>query len=309
VRPDYWQEVVGATLCPLELRLTDPRDVPDRLLVGDVGSVRVGELTAARAGTAERTRGHVRRSDPELCKIDVLAAGHAVIEQDGAQACLGPGDFAFVDLSRPVRWINAPARIVAVMFPRALLPLPSNDLKRLAGVRLPGDDGLGALVSMLARRLPQHLDDSDGAGGARVSAAVLDLLAAAVAVRLDSVERLPVESRQRALLVKVRAFIDAHLHDPDLTPQSIAAAQYISVRYLHRLFESEDATVADWIRRRRLELCRRDLRDPALADHPIGVIAARRGLTSAAHFSRLFRRAYGTTPTEYRALALEPLSR
>jgi hypothetical protein len=81
---------------------------------------------------------------------------------------------------------------------------------------------------------------------------------------------------------------------------------YISVRYLHKLFELEETTVADWIRRRRLEACHRDLRDPALADQPVSTIAARRGLTSAAHFSRAFRSVYGITPTEYRRLALAP---
>ena len=95
-----------------------------------------------------------------------------------------------------------------------------------------------------------------------------------------------------------------HLGDPRLSPGSIAAAHYISVRYLPKLFESEQTTVAGWIRQRRLEACRRDLRDPALSDQPVSLIAARRGLPSAAHFSRAFRRAYDISPAEYRRLAL-----
>ena len=73
------------------------------------------------------------------------------------------------------------------------------------------------------------------------------------------------------------------------------------MRYLHRLFESEPTTVAELIRRRRLDRCRRDLLDPDLDHLPVAAIGARWGLPTAAHFSRLFRAAYGVTPGELRA--------
>jgi AraC-like DNA-binding protein len=80
----------------------------------------------------------------------------------------------------------------------------------------------------------------------------------------------------------------------------IAAAHHVSVRYLHKLFETEQSGVAAWIRQRRLERCRRDLLDPALRTQPVSAIAARWGLTEPAHFSRLFRAAYGMPLVEYR---------
>jgi AraC-like DNA-binding protein len=43
-----------------------------------------------------------------------------------------------------------------------------------------------------------------------------------------------------------------------------------------------------------------DLLDPALAARPVSAIAARWGLVDPAHFSRLFRAAYGVPPLEYR---------
>jgi len=45
-------------------------------------------------------------------------------------------------------------------------------------------------------------------------------------------------------------------------PGTVAAAHYISVRYLYRLFDAQGTTVAAWIRPRRLERCRVDLADP-----------------------------------------------
>ena len=113
----------------------------------------------------------------------------------------------------------------------------------------------------------------------------------------------PVETRERALVLSVRAFIEERLGDPALAPPMIAAAHHVSLRYLHKLFESQQTTVAALIRERRLERCRRDMLDPALRAQPVSAIAARWGLTNPAHFSRLFRAAYGSAPAEFRALA------
>jgi AraC-like DNA-binding protein len=98
----------------------------------------------------------------------------------------------------------------------------------------------------------------------------------------------------------VHAFIEQRLADPALSPATIAGAHHVSVRYLYKLFEGRHRGVAGWIRERRLERSRRDLLDPALAARPVSAIAARWGLVDPAHFSRLFRAAYGVPPLEYR---------
>jgi AraC-like DNA-binding protein len=296
-RAEYWRHVIGEALVPLE-----PLGIPDRLVVGEVGAVAVGELSDGSPSGARRTAAHIRRSDPELLKIDVLARGHGVVEQDGREAHLRPGDLALVDLSRPASWSMSSIRCVAVTFPRDLLPLRADDVARLAAVRIPGDAGAGGLVSSFARRLPAHLDGWSAPAGARLGAAVLDLLAVVLADRLDRTGELPAETRQRALLQRIYAFIEGRLGDPRLSPGAVAAAQFISPRYLHKLFETEQTTVADWIRRRRLERCRQDLLDPGLRTEPVGAIGARWGLTNPAHFSRLFRDAYGLPPSSYRAM-------
>jgi AraC-like DNA-binding protein len=303
-RMDYWRQVVDTTLGPLEV-LEPPGglDGRDQLLLGDAGAVRVAELTTSQPGGASRGAKHVSRSDLDLCKVDVLASGRGVVAQDGRQAFLTPGDLTFVDLSRPARWRMSAMRVVAVAFPRALLPLRPDEVAGLTAVRLPGDQGVGSLVSGLARRLPGRLDDCGPADGARLGTAVLDLLTVALAARLDRARQVPFEVQQRALLQRIHAFIEQRLDDPELKPATIAAAHHVSLRYLYKLFEPEEESVAGWIRRRRLERCRRDLLDPALAARPVSAIAARWGLVNAAHFSRSFRAAFGRSPVEYRTMA------
>jgi AraC-like DNA-binding protein len=296
-RADSWRELLDTTIGPLE-----PDGVPDEVRAGDLGAVRVAALSQRDPGGARRTARHVRRSDSELYKVDVLVRGRGVIEQDGRQAALEAGDLTFVDLARPARWAMASSvTCVGIVFPPAMLPLRREQVAPLTAVRIAGDEDSGALVSSFARQLVGHLD-GPGAHRARLGTAVLDLLAVALGSRLGRAEELPPESRQRALVLRIRAFIEENLGDPDLTPGMVAAAHYVSVRYLHKLFETESATVAEWIRRRRLERCRRDLLDPALRALPVNAIGARWGLLNAAHFSRAFRAAYGAAPQEYRSV-------
>jgi AraC-like DNA-binding protein/nucleotide-binding universal stress UspA family protein len=93
------------------------------------------------------------------------------------------------------------------------------------------------------------------------------------------------QNRRPRLLADVKTYIDANLGDPGLSPRSRAERHYISVRALHKLFESEELTVSRWIRHRRLDRCRAELADPALAGEPVHAIAARWGLGSPSHFA------------------------
>ena len=222
-RAEYVREVVGAALGPLEVRTDDGNAVPDQVRAADLGAVRVGELSAARPGGADRRRRHIQVTDADLCKVDVVVRGEVALEQDGRQARLHAGDFAFVDLSRPAHWTNGwSTQVVAIAFPRQLLPLRADDVAGLTAVGLPGDDGLGAVFSSTARQLARQVDHLDPAGGARVGTAALDLLTVALAGRLGREGEVPPEVGQRALLPRVRAFIEGRLADSELTPAAVA---------------------------------------------------------------------------------------
>jgi AraC-like DNA-binding protein len=243
-----------------------------------------------------------RAANPEQLKIHVMVRGHALWAQGDRQATLAPGDFTLVDMSRPCRIADRDEvhECVAVKFPRAALPLRDDDLARVTAIRISGRDGLGASIASLARHLARHLQGYGPTDGARLATALLDLLIVALAERLDRRAAIAPDTRRRALLASVQSFIDRRLADPELSPSKIAAANHISLRYLHKLFETQETTVARWVRQRRLERCRRDLLDPALGHWSVSAIGARWGLMNATHFSRAFRAAYGMPPTAYR---------
>jgi AraC-like DNA-binding protein len=329
-RLDYWHEILRQT-APIALhgRLDEGADLAfdARIRAGELGPVKVTEVTVP-SGECVRTPQLIRHADPEVYSVDIVSRGRVMVEHNGHRADLAAGDFTLIDSSRPARFVHTALRYVAITFPRALLPLRTDEANRLAGRRFGGGRGSGGLVSSFARQLPGHLDDCRPAAGARLGTAVIDLVSAALATDLggaaglsgessgdlpgdpsgDLAGELPGAWRRRALLAHIYAFIEQRLADPELSPAAIAAAHHISVRYLHKLFEGERTTVADRIRRRRLERCRRDLRDPALRARSVGAIAARWGFTNPAHFNRLFRSAYDMPPGEYRGRALRALA-
>lgn len=299
-RLDYLRHAVADTFVPFDLRIDAGDELHAQILTGQVGDIQVSRVSAPPLA-AFRTAKLVRVSDPAAFKLEVPERGHTIFAQGDREASLTPGGFTLLDLSRPCSLADRGDQhgLVAIKFPHTALPLPHDEVFRLTAVPMPGDDGLGGAIASLARYMVRHLDD-DPTNRARLAASLLDLLAVALAERLERSSTLAPATYRRALLTRVWAFIDQHLADPRLSPSMIAAAHHISLRTLYNLFETQPTSVSGWIRQRRLERCRRDLVDPALADRPVGAIAARWGLLDAAHFSRLFSAAYGVSPTDYR---------
>ncbi|WP_158562896.1 helix-turn-helix domain-containing protein [Marinitenerispora sediminis] len=232
--------------------------------------------------------------------------GTASMDWAGRCSTVGAGDVYPFDLPRLRRCVlRAPHdgdlfEGVSLAVPGSALSLPPHHVERALGRRLSGRDGIGALLAGFVTRLlaePAPVRPNDGV---RLGTALLDLVSALFAHALEADLAPPVDERRHALLQRVRAFIGNRLHDPRLSPGSIAAAHHVSTSYLHRLFNEQNTTVAAWIRDQRLDHARRDLADPALDGTPIHRIASRWGFTHPAAFSRAFRAAYGLAPRDFR---------
>lgn len=301
---DDWEHQICRTFVPLQARCPDgsPAQFRGGVQSAPLGAVTMSEVTASHA-LVERTPRLIRQDDPELYKFGLQVSGSCIIEQDDRQAHLTPGDFAIYDTSRPYRiTFSDDFRMTVAMFPRHLVQLPRRHMSSLTAVRLAGDSGLGSLISPLMRGLGAGMQDGGVVIATHLGDAVLDLVNAAFAQQLS----LPLPdgspAGHRLLVSQVHQFIEQNLQDPGLTSSSIAAAHFVSVRHLQKVFEAEGESVSAVLRTRRLERCRRDLADPHAAHLAIALIGARWGFTDAAHFSRLFKSTFGCSPREYRLL-------
>ena len=301
----FWRELNTKLWAPYDLRCDPQKESGFQAQVGisDFGSVQATLMTTM-PHSVRRTPKLIRQADPELFKLGCFVRGGCVVVQDDRCATYGVGDLKLYDTSRPFGGEFTPdvaiSQLLLLRFPRSLLPFPARDLRQLSTLRIPGTEGVGALTSQFLLHLARHMHELSPSDAARLSTLTVDVLAAALAHALDAQDALPAHTRRRALMTQIHAFIRQNLGDPRLTPDTIATAHHISLRYLHKLFQEEGHTVSGWIRAHRLEQCRRDLSESRLRLRPINAIAANWGFNSPAHFSHTFRGAYGLSPIEFR---------
>ncbi|MCY0905144.1 helix-turn-helix domain-containing protein [Arthrobacter sp. H14-L1] len=294
-----WNDLISKSFVPLHVRFSDPDHFHGRLRSRLLDELSIIEVTAS-GHSVHRTPSLITRSDRLYFKLNLQLAGTGILVQDNREAVLHPGDLAVYDTHRPYTLAyESDFRTLVLMFPHDALDLPAGSVNRLTATRMAANKGLGRMISPFMTQLAENLDILSGPSGQRLAHNAVDLLSTMFAAELDQA----VEGHGRPhdeLLARIRRFIEANLADPELSPASIAAAHFISTRHLHNVFQEAGPTVALWIRTRRLENCRRELRDPMLAHRPVSGIAAGWGFVDAAHFSRIFRSAFGEPPSAYR---------
>ncbi|MET0375258.1 MAG: AraC family transcriptional regulator [Rhizorhabdus sp.] len=115
--------------------------------------------------------------------------------------------------------------------------------------------------------------------------------------------------RQRLVdrrLMDIENYILMNLTDPDLCYDKVASSCGISPRYLCYVLKANNTSFSELLWKNRLPKARDWLVAPSTRDYPIHEIAYMSGFKSAAHFSRMFKTAYGCPPREYRAAHMEP---
>ena len=99
----------------------------------------------------------------------------------------------------------------------------------------------------------------------------------------------------------IRECIQKYVTCPDLTSEWVAQYCGISPRYLCYVLKANDTCFSELLWSERLPKARDWLVCDAFRQYPIHKIACMAGFKSAAHFSRMFKSAYGVSPKDYRA--------
>lgn len=280
------------------------------LVSGDTAQAFAATVRTADAETAVfthlRTNPHIVDRTPATIavggsgyfKLNMLLTGSGLLVQDGKEVLVRPGDLALYDRSRPYTLVfeESVANLV-MMFPKDRISLPSSMVEQLTAVSLGRECALGSMVSSLLSQVPTTLTSLPMRTRAQVAQSGLDLLGALLSTVLDIAA--PEQDPRRAQLEEIYRYIGANL-GADLTPRSIASAHFMSTRHLHSLFTTTETTVSALIKERRLEKCRSMILDPAQSHRTIGAIAAGCGFGDPAHFSRIFKSRFGTSPSELR---------
>lgn len=188
---------------------------------------------------------------------------------------------------------------IGLYLPRDAVPELDPALAAVAGGALPGPTAevFSAMLAALVRRLPEV----SAAEGRHLATSLKALLAAACAhdrrIAQEEGQELVVASQ----LARIRRLIREDIGSASLSPARLCRRAQVSRSTLYRLFEPYGG-VARYIQRERLRFAHRRLSDPEDRDS-VARVAEAAGLFDPSSFSRAFRREFGCTPADVRAMA------
>jgi AraC-like DNA-binding protein len=297
---EYWNDISASSASPSTLDAVEPRRFSGELRRAQLDEFDITEVTA-RPAIVRHTRSHVTRTQASVFALKLQLEGHSVTRQDGREAKLTRGDFTLCHTLRPYEVIADIAnRMLVLMLPEGRLRRYVASPEKVTAIAMSGSSGMSGLLSEFLLSLwAQYPNGADPAITPHVGQATLNLLACSYAQMPRIVKAKP--SMADVHRVRVRAHVEKHLCDPDLSIATIAAACRIRERYLRKLFAEEEDTLARYILRRRLEECADKLTSQAFRAQTITDIALAQGFSNMSHFGRVFRDRYGLTPREFRS--------
>lgn len=270
-----------------------------------LGSVLLSDIRSCRQ-TQVRQRRNIKRSGAEILQINLQVEGTGQMAQDGRLAITRPGEIVIYDSSRPYQMsFDGPFRQFSIEFPRSDLKDRFGPTEAITAMTIDGVTGSGRFLRSFAQSLIEQPDAGDAALAERMHGHLVELLISA----LCALDLMPLSQGRFLTQLRAKALVTAQLKDPDLTPEPIACALGISLRYLHSLFSADGSSFGRFVLQQRLQAARKDIESPALRARPLSAIGLDWGFKDAGYFARAFRTHFGMTPGQCRAAALAALLR
>ncbi len=295
-----WSEILAETHLSFDVRGTErtPETFHGAVTRRSIGELKLLDC-AASPFLGNRSSQLIGGPGESVLGFQFVCKGVEVVREGGRQLALEAGDVVLWDGLQPTQVeIVEPFYKRTLLFPRdrALAMCPRlGELQVLPPLERSGP---ARLLVRYMNALAAELAQLDATATIAAANAALELLRAAVEPSVPTSR----SATRAALRAEVRRYVRTHLQDPMLGPGTIARAYAMSVRALHALFEDADTSVAGLVRSERLSRCMEDLQRPNGGS--VTDIAFRWGFCDAAHFSRVFKREYGSTPSEIRHAAV-----
>ncbi|HEY7986096.1 MAG TPA: helix-turn-helix domain-containing protein [Methylophilaceae bacterium] len=296
-RRDWLEDMIRREYTKVEVTPPEDGDLFNEVTFYEWEKLRLSVIRS-HALTIERFAQEPYHSSQDTYLGVVLLSGSYVLEQNGRETFLNPGDMAIYDATRPHRLQCSRE------FSKIIVTIPRSEMRaRLAGVEhctalhIPGDSGVGAVASRFIRSAAEQAASLSQGEFSALAEHSLDLLTLALAgVRPQSFNL----SRSRSLsLSRVKDFVERHLADPAMDTALVENGVGLSARYINDLFKDEHTSLMRYVWQRRLECCRKDMLGLAHRGHRISDIAFRWGFNDLSHFSRAFRLYAGCSPRDF----------
>lgn len=281
--------------------ITDYRGTRQDPFRGHISARSFGALTVSKLSSfASENRIKMIRSSSEIrgdprdhLALLLVCCGEVEVAQNGRTARLLNGDMVVYDQARPfIMGFGGHTDRIILTIPRPLMSSRLPEMGRFVGHRIASASKLGALTASVVRQLVEFETSLDEGVAKRLGASALDILATTLEAELSGDAE--GEGRHRARLTRVKRYVAANLHDTEMTIESIAAAENLSPRTLHRLFSAEGTTPIRWLWQQRLSASHKALTEGHFAQ--VTDAALNCGFTDLSHFSRAFKKMFGRAP-------------
>jgi AraC family transcriptional activator of tynA and feaB len=242
------------------------------------------------------------RTAPALLVAQV--SGSSRLEQHGRSCTLSPGDWCLIDLLHPfaARSLEERNEHLNLTLERPSDPERLSSLERGTTRRLHSKVGMSRVLQATLSESFNQMNRLGVSSRKLLQRALTEMTWDAVREQLEAP---PDPVHRDVLCTRIKTCIEQHLAEAELSVESVAQACGMSVRSIHRAFETEPAgSVSNYIWKRRLSHCAACLRDPGQVHRSITDICFSWGFNSTSHFSRLFKEQFGIPPREYRIASI-----
>jgi AraC-like DNA-binding protein len=298
-RLSFWQDAVCDAFVELDCASSDRESFQGKLSQSHIGTISCTQISS-RAQTVRRTPARIAKATDEFVLIALEIQGRNGVFQDERETVIGPGQFVIYDTTRPYELrFDAAFSQTVFQLPKELLRQRIGTIDMLTAVPFVSERPLERLAYDFLLSLSKTAGKVDDEAGLRLADQALDIVAMAVADRLQSGPATPSVHRTM-MLYRLQRFIVSRLSDPELSLSQTGAALQVTPRYINSLLADEQTSFSRYVLAKRLERCRNMLADPNQAHRRIGEIAYGWGFNDLVHFSHKFKERYGVSPREYR---------
>lgn len=297
----HWREERGKVASGVTIEL-DPgkrAKFQGRMSALPVGGATLVEMQAS-AYHVSRTEADIARVPGDALVVSEQMRGGGALIAGGREFIVTPGTIATCRSDLP--YVNIPARQPGFECRVIAIPLKSQRalLGSSADLWLRPLDVTPGLPAMLASYFRAFVREAPHLSGVAADHAVTTLAQLVLMVRGSSSgnEEIGRAAIREGQLQRVRDIVATSLDRADLSAPWVAAALGISERQLYRLFEPTGLSFARYVLACRLERACLVLKQyPALS---VADVARRCGFDGVSTFYRVFRKAYGLSPADFR---------
>jgi AraC-like DNA-binding protein len=246
---------------------------------------------------------------PELISSDdliltVALTGGCVLHVRGEEIPIGNGNAALTRTADANNcMIQSTSNLINFRFPFDKIAPLIADLDAATTRPIPVNTEPLRLLMHYATMLKQEDMAADPAIQGVISGHLHDLAVLAIGGTRDASVAASRRGVPAARLRAIKADIVKSLADRDLSINTVAARHGITPRYVSMLFDADMTTFSEFVLVQRLDFSRRLLVNPQFMNRTVSSIAFDAGFGDLSYFNRAFRRRFGATPSDIRAIA------